>query len=222
MIRIRKSNLIPESLQKEGCTEYNREDVKKQLLADQYEKCYICERKLITDCQIEHFKSQKEYPHLKTEWTNLLLSCNYCNGKKSNKYDGLLNPIENPIEEFIEHIDDFPRKKVLFRSKRDDVETINTIKLLSVIFNGTGISRKILEERFYEYYLSRLNSFKKLVDLFLTNPTEDYRKAIIERLQIDREFLGFKYRIIKNYPTLEHEFGEYINWNNINKYNNNL
>lgn len=77
MIRIRKSNLIPESLQKEGCTEYNREDVKKQLLADQYEKCYICERKLITDCQIEHFKSQKEYPHLKTEWTNLLLSCNY-------------------------------------------------------------------------------------------------------------------------------------------------
>lgn len=135
MIRIRKSNLIPESLQKEGCTEYNREDVKKQLLADQYE---------------------------------------------------------------------------------------NTMKLLSVIFNGTGLSRKILEERFYEYYLSRLNSFKKLVDLFLTNPTEDYRKAIIERLQIDREFLGFKYRIIKNNPTLEHEFGEYINWNNINKYNNNL
>lgn len=222
MIRIRKSNIIPKSLQREGCAQYNQEDVKKQLLEDQYEKCYLCERKLVTDYQIEHYKSQENYPHLKVEWTNLLLACNYCNNKKSSKYDSLLDPLENHIEEFIEHTNDFPHKKVVFLSNRNDKETIKTIKLLSLIFNGSGISRKILEERFYEYYLSRLNSFKKLVNAFLKNPTSEYRNAIIERIQINREFLGFKYRIIKNHPLLSKEFGEYIKWNNTNKQNNNL
>ena len=79
-----------------------------------------------------------------------------------------------------------------------------------------------MEENFYEYYLSRLNSFKKLIDKFLSNPSDDYRTAIIERLQINREFLGFKYRIIKTNPILNREFGEYIKWNNTNKQNNNL
>lgn len=222
MIRIRKSNIVPNSLQKDGCMRYNQEDVKKQLLEDQHDKCYICERRLVTDFQIEHFKSQGNYPHLKAEWTNLLLSCNYCNNKKSNKYDDLLNPLENPIEEFIIHTNDFPHKKVLFLSNRNDIETNKTIELLSLIFNGAGISRKRMEENFYEYYLSRLNSFKKLIDKFLSNPSDDYRTAIIERLQINREFLGFKYRIIKTNPILNREFGEYIKWNNTNKQNNNL
>ena len=47
MIRLSKSDSIPSSL--ETTSAYDGEDVKQQLLKDQHEKCYVCERKLETD-----------------------------------------------------------------------------------------------------------------------------------------------------------------------------
>ena len=51
MIRERKSENVPSSLL--TTSQYDGEDVKAQLLEDQHEKCYICERKLGTDFEIE-------------------------------------------------------------------------------------------------------------------------------------------------------------------------
>ena len=51
MIRVYKSPNIPASLISTAA--YNGEDVKKQLLADQHDKCYICERYRDTDFEIE-------------------------------------------------------------------------------------------------------------------------------------------------------------------------
>ena len=62
MIRIKKSLCAPASLS--TSKQYDGEDVKEQLMKDQHEKCYICERKLVTDFEIEHFKSASNYPHL--------------------------------------------------------------------------------------------------------------------------------------------------------------
>ena len=43
---------------------------KKQLLADQNDKCYLCERKRDTDFEIEHHKSAHYFPRLVQDWNN--------------------------------------------------------------------------------------------------------------------------------------------------------
>ena len=57
MIKERKNEKEPSSLL--TTSQYDGEDVKAQLLEDQHGKCYICERKMGTDFEIEHFKSKK-------------------------------------------------------------------------------------------------------------------------------------------------------------------
>ena len=90
MIRIAKSKEIPTSLI--STRKYNGEDVKEQLLKDQHGKCYICERKLETDFEIEHLRAQSLHPELRQSWANLHLSCGYCNKKKSGDFNNILNP----------------------------------------------------------------------------------------------------------------------------------
>lgn len=55
MIRVKKSHNAPSSLN--TTSRYDGEDVKQQLLADQNDKCYLCERKRDTDFEIEHHKT---------------------------------------------------------------------------------------------------------------------------------------------------------------------
>ena len=62
MIKVEKSPNVPSSLT--TTTAYNGQDVVCQLLADQHDKCYICERNRDTDFEIEHHKSQTNYPGL--------------------------------------------------------------------------------------------------------------------------------------------------------------
>lgn len=79
MIRVHKHDIEPKSLSLTNS--YNGQDVCDQLGTDQHNKCYVCERKCITDFEAEHLKSITNYPQLRLTWTNLLLSCNYCNRK---------------------------------------------------------------------------------------------------------------------------------------------
>ena len=60
MIKVYKSPDAPSSLA--TTTRYDGEDVKLQLLADQHDKCYICERRRDTDYEIEHHKSVELKP----------------------------------------------------------------------------------------------------------------------------------------------------------------
>lgn len=80
MIRVYKSSDSPNSLS--TTKKYDGEDVKQQLEKDHHKKCYLCERELCTDFEIEHLKSQENYPELRQDWKNLLWSCSYCNNKK--------------------------------------------------------------------------------------------------------------------------------------------
>ena len=99
MIRVHKSPQAPSSLL--STSNYDGEDVKRLLNEDQHSKCYICERHRVTDFEIEHYKSQKYYSDLIRVWDNLFMGCGYCNRKKSNKFDNILNPIDNNIEDII-------------------------------------------------------------------------------------------------------------------------
>ena len=211
MIRVAKTNTVPRSLLL--TKSYDGEDVKRQLFTDQHGKCYLCERKVTTDFQIEHLKSQENYPMLKNEWTNLLLSCDYCNPKKGNRFDVILNPLECNIEEMIEQYIDFNSKTVIFESEIDSEQVRKTISLLNLIFNGSSKLKKFKESRFYEEVEGIINRFIQKINIYKLNPSPFYEKVIRQELSMDRELLGFKYWIVKNDAVLSETFANDIIWN---------
>ena len=212
MIRVYKHNVTPSSLL--TTKTYNGEDVKIQLLADQHDKCYLCERNLVTEFEIEHHRSKDNFPNLIQDWNNLFLVCRYCNGKKSNNYDDTLYPVTINIEEELRQTIDFDNKRAIFEViSASTSQHSSTIDLLNKIFNGKDKIRKIKEEKFFEYIVSVINDFSQLIIDFQKNQNDTTKKLIIESLQIDKEMLGFKYWIIKSKQDLMKEFGEYIIWN---------
>ena len=54
MIKVYKSEKTPDRLSEVG---YNCDEVKQAILIDQHDKCYLCERKVTTDYEVEHFFS---------------------------------------------------------------------------------------------------------------------------------------------------------------------
>lgn len=157
MIRVAKSEMIPSSLRKAGNKAHNHQDVQAQLINDQHGKCYLCEMALVTDYEIEHIKSSSNNPNLRTSWGNLFLSCRYCNGKKLQNFDNILNPALHNIEEIIECNHFAATKSIVFNSvKLDNPQVAETINFMKRIFNGTGQIRVIKEERFYDYFHGRM------------------------------------------------------------------
>lgn len=211
MIRVYKTPNIPDSLT--STASYDGEDVKQQLLADQHDKCYICERYRDTDFEIEHYKSQHNHSELILDWNNLFMGCRYCNGKKSNDYDDILNPKDCNIEDEIEQRIDFASKKAVFSSHANDTEHSKTIELLNKVFNGSKRVRTIKEERFFEQAISIMNRFSGLVISYLSHPDPHTENAIKDELAIDKELLGFKYWIIRDTPILYRVFAQDIIWN---------
>ncbi|MDM8250915.1 HNH endonuclease [Phocaeicola barnesiae] len=210
MIRERKIGIIPSSLL--TTSQYDGEDVKVQLLEDQHEKCYICERKLGTDFEIEHFKSKNNYPELRQEWTNLFLACGYCNKKKSSSFDDNLYPLDTNIENEIEQRIDFSRNKASFTTSVDDDPHQNTVSMLHVFYNGKQKMRVIKEERFFDEAKQKMNRFLEKVNTFLMEPTPANRALVAAELSIEQEMLGFKYWVIRD-NHLEAEFKNEIVWN---------
>ena len=209
MIQLQKTTTAPASLANKK--RYDDDDVKDLLAEDQYNKCYICERQRTTDFQIEHLHSQEHYPNERYNWDNLFFACSYCNTKKSSHFDNIVNPTKEAIEEKI--VQTLNYNKADFTTN-DTSETIQqTIELLNRIFNGKNRMRDFKEERFFEEFLRKMNKFKQAINDYLSTPTPETKQVIKELLSIKEEFLGFKYWIIKNNPTLFREFSNNIIWN---------
>lgn len=213
MIQIYKSSTSPKSL--DTGTQYNGQDVQEQLLIDQNSKCYICEKKVVTDYHIDHLLSQAQYSDKTTDWSNLLLTCSYCNQKKSNAYDQIVNPLSFPIEALIKQGVDYQRNVAIFEGPDDkDIVGIDeTIRLLSSVFNGKTPARQVREENFYNEFLSRINLFQKACNQFLEDDSEQHKRIVYELLKADQEFLGFKYWIIQSNQTLQKTFLPFCQWN---------
>lgn len=213
MIRVYKSKEAPLSLS--SCKKYDSEDIKSQLANDQKGKCYICERKRDTDFEIDHLKSQSNNPDLVYCWDNIFLICGYCNKKKSNMFDNILVPNVDSIEEIIAQTISFENKKAIFASTSNSEKCNQTIKLLNSIFNGANQGlRTLKEERMFKSLVSCINQFNGLIKAFFDNPNANFQNNIREELNIESEFLGFKYQIIKNNPILLKVFAPDIVWNN--------
>lgn len=213
MIRVAKDPNVPQSLT--TTQKYDGDDVKQQLFIDHFEKCYLCERHLCTDFEIEHHKSRKHYPLLIQDWNNLYLTCGYCNGKKLDKFDNTLHPATVNIEDDIRQSIDFRNKQANFTAipANPCPKHQETIELLTRIYNGTGKSRKIKEERFFEYIIGRVNDFLLLVSNYLNDSTAENEDLVRRELQINSECLGFKYWIIRNNATLYPIFAADMVWN---------
>lgn len=213
MIREYKHKSAPASLVAQ--IKYDGQDVLNQLFADQHDKCYLCEMKVKQFYQVEHLKSQEHFEELKFNWTNLLLSDGYCNGKKKENFDDILNPNQVNIEDIIEQRIDSINRTALFVSSDTSIPTQQNIKLLNRIFNGTYSPklRKKREEEFYKEVEQKFNAFNKIVLDYLTNPNLQTENAVREELAIDKELLGFKYWVIKDTPKLLAVFANDIIWN---------
>lgn len=214
MIRVYKDPDEPKSLA--AHKSYSGDDVVRQLRADQRGKCYLCERLTVTDFQVEHHKSQAQHPDLVYCWNNLFLSCAYCNNKKSNLFDNMVSPTGNDIETYIEQRLDFDKSKAIFKyigGENITDEYGETISFFERVFNGTNKLRTEREQLFYNYVLSAVNTFQKMVVDWLFAPTAELEDAIRQSLDIGKEFLGFKYWIIKSNSMLLKHFGDCIKWN---------
>lgn len=119
MIRIAKSETAPASLS--TTKGYSCEDVLKQLLTDQHKKCYLCERILVTDFEVEHLLSVVHHPELAQSWKNLHLACRYCNGRKSDVIEDLLIPTEENIEDELKQEIDFLNNMALFTPVKEGI-----------------------------------------------------------------------------------------------------
>ena len=213
MIQLQKTTTAPASLATKN--KYDGEDVKALLAKDHYDKCYICERQLTTDFQVEHLHSQKHYPDEKYNWENLFFVCSYCNGKKSANFDGIVNPTKEAIEEKIVQKLNYRDNKADFIRNDTSKAIEQTIILLKRIFNGKNAIRKVREEKFFKEFISKMNNFEKAINDYLSAPTPETKEVIRELLSIEQEFLGFKYWIIKNNPSLYADFSDDIVWNKV-------
>lgn len=209
MIRICKNAEKPQTLGKS----YNTDEVCKQLLSDQNDKCYLCERHLTTDYQIEHLRSKAKHADLTQSWENLFVACGYCNNKKSDKFDDILEPTSHNIEAIIKHAMDFANQKVVFSSDDTSSQVLSTIQLLNLLFNGKLPYRNCREQRFYDEFIRKMNFFSYAVDNYIAGKKEEYYPVIKELLDIHSEYLGFKYAIVQNNSLLKRDFEDRTIWN---------
>jgi uncharacterized protein (TIGR02646 family) len=213
MIRVFKTEEIPASLQEPNCNRYDGQDVQDTLVANQHRKCYLCEQDAGKDFQIEHLKPKAKgyYPELEFKWENLFLACPYCNGRKPNSAL-ILDPSQNNMEEIIaQRLDG---KEICFTSTAQDEATQKTIGLLSRLFNGVNHLRDVKCQQLFKDVEQEISCFFELLVNYKNNRSEENKQALNDSLKIDKEFLGFKYWIIKDFGFYE-EFKDFVRWNKI-------
>lgn len=211
MIKVRKT-AEPRELEYEG---YSCDAVKRALIADTDEKCYICERNRDTDFEVEHLKSQKRHPELANDWYNLYAVCGYCNKKKGNYHDDMIHPDLCDVEEIIDHRVNLQKEMAVFSSNDRSEAVRSTMRLLAKVFNGARRNRKprrITEQRFWDQFKKEYVDFLTVVDDYLAGNAEA-EDDVRELLDIREAYLAFKYSYIKHNPVLLQQFHDDIVWN---------
>ncbi len=208
MIRIKKTTEDPQGLY----LAYNHESVSKQILSDQNNKCYLCERIMVTNYQVDHLIPVSRRPDKEKQWTNLFCACDYCNGRKSDGWYGLADPTSYYVEKVIEQTNNFTDKEVVFNSEDGSEGVTQTVSLLTRLFNGKRGLRNMKDKIFYEYFIRNINVFQVAIDCFLQDKSAENRLIVRQHLDCKEEFLGFKYWIIKSHHELNEEFAQDIIW----------
>jgi len=213
MIRVKKTMPQPDRLKSSGC---NDDTVIRQINADQYGKCYLCESRTITDFEVEHRHSVAHCGG-KNDWNNIFLACSYCNDKKGARFDGIVNPSECNVEDIIEQRYDAISEKFVFNATQNSDSKVElTLHLLEKIFNGANPKMlKLREENFRRRFLYEYNGFVERLERYLKSSSEENKQSVLADLDQSSEYLGFKYHIIMSEPKLADKFRDAVKWNKI-------
>ena len=161
-----------------------------QLAAGFNEKCGYCERKCAAASQsgsraqtVDHFKPKSRFGSLTYEWSNWVLCCSRCNGKKGNQWPvtGLVDPCSRPKHEHPEQYFDYrhstgeiiPKAGI---SKPDRDKARNTISALKL--NNSDIRR------------SRRRWIDRLTTLLRGLPPSEWASVISAYVNEAEEYCG--------------------------------
>lgn len=234
MVYLKKTYPEPASLDienKKGLNgDYKKPDVTAQLKLDFHNKCYICEKKYVTSINVEHFEPHEKKDMIKRfNWSNLFWSCSHCNDIKSNRYKNLLNCTvkEDKVDERIKYDVNFkaklPRDKLIIEAIADDIQTLNTVELLQLVYNGYSnnpSTSNVTDLREHQAGSIRQELFNELLkfsnhinEYYFTDDAddkEDRLNAIKKDLSNRSKFTAFKRYFIRNEPDYLREFEEYL------------
>ena len=133
MIKINKSGL-PQGIIIKTEKDYRSEKVLSILQRDFFNKCYVCEEKEPTSINVEHFRSYKNYKHLKYEWENLFYACAHCNKIKGSCYDHIIDCTREDPEDYITmRFNSYPENYVETLERRNSAENMETRELLDKV-----------------------------------------------------------------------------------------
>lgn len=214
MVRLNKSKLPPNT-KIESEADYRSGVVLNTLVKDCYEKCYICEDKSTT-INVEHLIPHHNDTVLKYDWNNLFMSCGHCNSIKHLKYNNILNPTKCDPEDHIDlsiEITDNLIEKVVVQALTKDSSTIQTAKLLNLVYNGGSTAIKDIEcsNLRNAHLLPDIRKFLQYLNDYLEEPDIGCDKMIIKEIDRSSAFAAFKRRIIRRNPELLAKFKNYLN-----------
>jgi uncharacterized protein (TIGR02646 family) len=203
MVYFPKSKTPPPSLAIEKTKangSYRKDDVLKQLCSDFKEKCYICEKKGLTDVNIEHFIPHRGDKTLKFSWENLFLACYHCNKTKSDKHTDILNcTTDSDIDKKIKHIfynSLVPQVEIEAANPGvSDAAILATINLLRKVYNGKTPHQKLESANLRKQMEKEISEFNSLLLAYAGASFEEkeiLRAKILEELDNASSFTAFK------------------------------
>lgn len=204
--------------------EYNHSDVRKKLITHFGVKCVYCESSPIATStfRIDHFRPKKGikedklhtgYYWLGYEWSNLLQSCQLCNGSKLNHFP-LISPSSRVTETTPSALDAARRKpdtvplsneqRLLLHPELDDVESHFYFNAIGEIFSDSAEGKKSIKI----YDLNRQ---------YLIGERKKINDELIRRTK--RELYHYEQGMISNaisakttlFSFLRNEFGDLLN-----------
>lgn len=178
-------------------------------------KCYLCELKESTSINVEHFIPHRGNEELKYKFSNLYFACSHCNGIKGDRYDNILDPLNDDVESVIYcRMDTVPMANVIIKALNSDIKTENTVKLLDEIFNkcsDTAAVRSVESKNLRKKLLHELINFQNALynyydDEELEEDRKQAKKEIIKHLRSKSQFTAFKRCLIRENESIYEEF----------------
>jgi hypothetical protein len=210
MINIRKSDAIPVCLAQTKDHTCCIEQIQKEF----FHKCYLCENNNLTKIETDHFNPDKS---LRLDWKNLFYSCGHCNGIKSNKFIGILNPTDFSIiitDVISFNLNPIPKEKPIFIALNNSNSVKLTVDLLTEIHNPNTIIRQLEANNLNDKICAEIIKFtNKILKFYTANSTErksEIKNQIKDMLHLPAPFLAYKIWIIKSNNERLLDFGDIL------------
>ncbi len=157
---------------------YHEQQTRDLIKDDFLEMCYLCERYVNIDYEIDHFYPQKHFPKKENDWDNLFYICQKCNKIRpksinSNKKNEVLNCCVKNESDLIELKIDESTRCVSITSNNFNLQlsdkVSNTIGLLENIYNNKQNSNSDFSLELRIEILKQLASFVDIIEEYKLN-----------------------------------------------------